>query len=91
MEKTKSLHALALGKERVESTLNSVVSDQGGERERLGGSHEIALTRVGGDERRIGLLSDLAESIVEHRAEKSLDEMLTVGCRRRVEALRLLV
>src|SRR5204863_7654864 len=91
LEEAKSPDALAFGKQRVEPALDSVVGDDGSQRERLRAAHEITLNGEGIDERRIRLLRYLGKAIVEHRAEKLLDQILSIGLFCRVEAFRLLV
>src|SRR5207247_9677941 len=91
LQKPESLHPLAFDEQRVETTLNAVISNYGRQREGFRRSNETTLAGGCVYERWIWLLGYLREAIVEHRAEQAFNQALPVARGRSVEALWLLV
>ena len=82
---------LGLGEQGLETAVEAVVLDAGGELDHLLGAHRVVAAGEGPEEGRLGLGGQLVEAPVEHAVVEALDQALPVGAPGRVVARVLLV
>ena len=83
----KAFDALGFGEERRHAALDAVVRDQRHQRRGFRWTDEPRAIGLGGEERRIGRVRELVETIRQHAGEQPLHQALPVGADRRLVAL----